>query len=113
MSVCVAGDIVGATDYNRLVLRDVWRVESPTLWLQYHAAKAEVQFQMQRTNHSHLAALRTRLQEAYRRIPEMQVDSSINEVFLLHGTRPDILFKVLSNGLIEGFCGGKFGQVRL
>jgi len=40
----------------------------------------------------------------------MSVDSQLNEVFLLHGTKPDLLFKILSNGLVEGFCGGIFGQ---
>ena len=41
----------------------------------------------------------------------MSCDDSINEVFLLHGTKPDILYNLLSNGLVEGFSDGLFGQV--
>ena len=68
---------------------------------------------MQKCNTSSLQPLKTRLQAAYDKVQDMSCDTSINEVFLLHGTKPDILFNVLSNGLDEGFSDGLFGQVFL
>jgi len=54
--------------------------------------------------------LKTLLQSAYANVADMSCDESINEVFLLHGTKPEVLFNVLSNGLDEGFSDGLFGQ---
>ena len=98
-------------DYSELKLRYAWRVEHPTKWTQYAAAKVEVQSQMKRCSTPHHRRLRTALQNAYEAVPEMSCDDSINEVFLLHGTKPDILYNLLSNGLVEGFSNGLFGQV--
>jgi hypothetical protein len=41
---------------------------------------------------------------------EEPVDSSLNEVFLLHGTKPEALHAVLANGPSEKFSDGLFGQ---
>uniref|UniRef100_A0A7S4B746 Poly [ADP-ribose] polymerase n=1 Tax=Chrysotila carterae TaxID=13221 RepID=A0A7S4B746_CHRCT len=101
-------DVVSRKKYSGLVLRRAWRVESPILWMQYMAAKFEVGQQMRSC--PSLRPLSTKLQQAHEGIDEMSVDSQLNEVFLLHGTKPDLLFKILSNGLVEGFCGGIFGQ---
>ena len=79
------------------------------MWMQYIAAQGEVAQQMKSC--PSLPPISTKLQQAYRGIDEMAVDSNLNEVFLLHGTKPDLLFKVLSNGLDEGFSDGNFGQV--
>ena len=38
------------------------------------------------------------------------VDASINELFLLHGTKPDALVSVLTNGPSDKFSDGLFGQ---
>merc|ERR1712007_95058 len=37
-------------------------------------------------------------------------ERSVNEVFLLHGTKPENVLKVLHNGLNERFSGGLFGK---
>lgn len=39
-----------------------------------------------------------------------RLDASINETFLLHGTKPESLLTVLSNGLSEKFSDGLFGE---
>jgi len=107
------GQDASGGDYTQLELRRAWRVEHPANWMQYTAAKVEVQSQMQRCNTSRLRSLKTALQKAYAAVPEMACDAGINEVFLLHGTKPEILYDVLSNGLVEGFSGGLFGQGQL
>lgn len=38
------------------------------------------------------------------------LDVSVNEVFLLHGTKPENVLAILQNGLNERFSGGLFGN---
>lgn len=38
----------------------------------------------------------------------LQVDASINEKLLMHGTRPECLRRILTSGLDEKICGGAF-----
>lgn len=53
--------------------------------------------------------IREELAQATQQLP-LPVSKEINEGFLLHGTKPDTVKKILSDGLNERFSGGLFGH---
>jgi hypothetical protein len=87
--------------YSRLSLRCAWRVENPDVWRTYSAGKKRVMGV--RAQGERIPRLHCALDEASCKIGEL--DASINEVRLLHGTKPGVLESLLRNGMNERFSG--------
>ena len=103
----------GSFPGKSLHLAQAWRVENPQLWTQYVAARDAVRSQLEQVKRRGVSVptLRTELHPKTRAMPRDEtVDASINELFLLHGTKPDALVSVLTNGPSDKFSDGLFGQ---
>ena len=106
----------------KLELATAWRIEHDMLWDKYNSAKRQVKADMdilaepQNINgfqHKRVRGLtdeELKTASAAGGLPG-PLDDEVNERILLHGTRPETLLKVLSQGLNERFCstGGLFG----
>lgn len=94
-------------------LKAAWRIENSSLFNKYSLEKQR------------LRSMRSVWQQARTRCPSVRVrsewfnalktlpgelDQSINELYLSHGTKPDIVQSVMSGGLNERFSGGIFGH---
>jgi hypothetical protein len=101
-------------DYKGFRLACAWRIQHPGLWGKYA---------MERENMRSIEA--TALRESGIDIPSVDIrseyksmkaalpanlDESINEVFLSHGSKPESISAILSGGLNERFSGGMFGN---
>jgi hypothetical protein len=53
--------------------------------------------------------INTALQAAASRLPA-SLRASVNEAYLLHGTSPEVVLSLLSDGVNERFSGGIFGH---
>eukprot|EP00397_Hematodinium_sp_SG-2012_P006323 GEMP01006352.1.p1 GENE.GEMP01006352.1~~GEMP01006352.1.p1 ORF type:complete len:531 (+),score=114.04 GEMP01006352.1:1742-3334(+) len=100
--------------HNSFHLGCAWRLEHPGLWAKYaaelHNLKT-IEFPDLRTHKIPIlkVKLRTKFYDAYKALPQA-LDTDVNEVMLLHGTKPDTVLKILSGGMNERFSGGIFGN---
>lgn len=93
-------------------LGQAWRIENPGIWAKYAAERERLK--------SAVAALprgqrtpKAKLREVFwKALGHMSngLDADVNELYLMHGTKPDILMSVVSGGLNERFSGGNFGH---
>ena len=117
----------GRQSGKSLSLAAVWRIENPGLWKQYVVARDAVAEDCKRLRilsglsflaRDAVAKLQTELQPKLKKVlaayTNEWLDESINETFLLHGTKPEVLLSdtasLLSNGPNEKFSGGLFGE---
>jgi hypothetical protein len=96
--------------YQNLKVHCAWRFESLNRWIAYQSKKAILAQDCKRVGTAKLRVLNTPLDETGRKLPG-GLDASINEKFLLHGTRPEHLLAVLQNGLNDRMSksSGMFG----
>ena len=121
------GPWCGRQSGKSLSLAAVWRIENPGLWKQYVVARDAVAEDCKRLRilsglsflaRDAVAKLQTELQPKLKKVlaayTNEWLDESINETFLLHGTKPEVLLSdtasLLSNGPNEKFSGGLFGE---
>jgi hypothetical protein len=99
-------DHKGIVDYTSLVFVCAWRLENPSLWGKYQFARGQVRFDLNAVGHRRAGNLQTRqaLLTATSKLPG-KMDSSINEVYALHGTSPAVLLSVMQNGINERYSG--------
>eukprot|EP00966_Prymnesium_polylepis_P198854 4608806-Prymnesium_polylepis.1 len=102
---------------KRLQLAAAWRIENPRLWKQYLSARdsvAEEVKQLYAKYKLHRKPLKTKLDaklQEFRHAAKEAFDvPDAKETFLLHGTKPEVLLTVLSNGPSDKFSGGLFGE---
>jgi len=99
----------------------VWRIENPSLWKQYAAAREMVITELARLQQSGASAVMRamraastndglRCQQFQRKVQEEALNKEANEQFLLHGTKPESLETILTNGPSEKFSAGLFGE---
>lgn len=97
--------------YTKLELEHVWRIEDPFKWQSYMSSKETVRQQLlfQRRCLS-CQPEPTKLDGICSLLPA-SLDLEVNEKFLLHGTKPQIVIDVLQHGLNEKYStiGGLFG----
>eukprot|EP00931_Biecheleriopsis_adriatica_P115204 TRINITY_DN91026_c0_g1_i1.p1 TRINITY_DN91026_c0_g1~~TRINITY_DN91026_c0_g1_i1.p1 ORF type:complete len:898 (-),score=120.32 TRINITY_DN91026_c0_g1_i1:30-2375(-) len=106
----VGRDVQEHGKYRRLVLARAWRIENPRLWRRYATERQSIQEEINtRSIRLPKAKVRTELSEALKQLPEKLL-SEVNEVRLLHGTAPETVLTLLSNGPNERFSGGLFGS---
>ena len=99
--------------YNSLKLASAWRVHHPNMSRKYEAAKASVEQNMSLltskgliVHGEELPGMPTLTQAA---AAGFSLTSATNERFLLHGTSPDVLLAILTNGLNERYSGSNAG----
>jgi len=98
-------------EYSRFRLACAWRLEHPGLWAKYAAEVLNlktIEFPALKNRFPKMK-LRNAFYEAYKSLPP-ELDGEINEVMLLHGTKPDTVLKILSGGMNERYSGGIFGN---
>lgn len=116
----VAGGTLGgrdqrtALDYSGFTLAHAWRVQHLGLWGKYAMERENLKkFELPSLESSGIQVpqidLRPKFVDMARKLPA-ELDTSINEVYLSHGTRPESLLAILSGGLNERFSGGLFGN---
>jgi hypothetical protein len=94
----------------------VWRVENPRLWKEYASQRESVAVSLKQLQIKYNLPSRrctTDLEpklESFCDITTESLQNAVNEVFLLHGTKPEVLLTILSNGLSDKFSGGLFGE---
>jgi len=91
-----------------------WRLQHPGLWAKYAAERENirsVEMPSLESNGIRVPAVKIRqpFEEMKKRLPG-NLDSSINELYLVHGTRPESILAILAGGLNERFSGGLFGS---
>jgi len=98
--------------YSRLGLAAAWRVENPWQWDRYAVERSGLQSLAALARFPRVA-LRPELLEATARLEAGAgaggLLSAVNEVWLLHGTRPETVVPILSGGMNERFSDGHFG----
>eukprot|EP00927_Polykrikos_kofoidii_P066819 TRINITY_DN62380_c0_g1_i1.p1 TRINITY_DN62380_c0_g1~~TRINITY_DN62380_c0_g1_i1.p1 ORF type:complete len:539 (-),score=52.91 TRINITY_DN62380_c0_g1_i1:158-1774(-) len=103
-----------ALDYTDFAPYCAWRLQHPGLWGKYAMERENIR-------KLEVASLRSegidlpdaRLRQPFQDMARMlqgEVDGSINEVYLSHGSKPESLLAILSGGLNERFSGGLFGN---
>lgn len=123
--------------YRRLNLKKAWRVENALLWRKYDTERANMkELSKSRLRQMPTVHIRPELAESTRALP-YPVCTEVNEVFLLHGTKPETAWcsashiqaadaacksvrslfltmaevkHILNDGLNERFSGGLFGS---
>jgi hypothetical protein len=96
--------------YDGIKVARIWQVQS---WRnqQYTMARDFVKRRVMSRKDLVVDPVRTELDQFHSyACPDLVLDSSINEKLLFHGTKPDTVVPILTNGLNERFCGGLFGQ---
>ena len=98
--------------YEKLRLAAAWRIQNPALWSRFMAGKAKVR----RDVHSLQKlgkglpkrggpGLPLRLHERAKMLPGAALDDEVKETMLMHGTKPQFLLDILSNGPNERYRG--------
>merc|ERR1719433_713043 len=100
--------------YSGLRLACAWRIEHPGLWGKYGAELWNMRSNdLQVLRESGLDVPRIKIRQAMfdatKNLPG-ELDPDINEVYLSHGTKPETVLSILSQGCNERFSGGKFGH---
>ena len=96
--------------YSALKLVRAWRVEHDDLHAAYRVACRRVQSLSAQAplRKDRKARIRRELYAASQALP-WELDKSVNEVRLLHGTRPELVLSILHNGMNERFAGSSAG----
>jgi len=105
-------DVVHHGHYSRLELALAWELENPNLWRRFDAECSQIQASL-RERRVELPwqlsmTIRRELKDATMKLPG-ELRGGINEVRLLHGTKPETLLGILANGVNERFSSGLFG----
>mmetsp|Transcript_56283 Transcript_56283/g.131160 ORF Transcript_56283/g.131160 Transcript_56283/m.131160 type:complete len:254 (-) Transcript_56283:219-980(-) len=103
-------DVLRPGRYRRLELATAWRIEHPRLWRKYAVERQSVAEQLQQLPEKPpRLQLRPVFSKAGAELPD-KLMTEVNEVRLLHGSKPEKILSLLDNGLNERFSGGKFGH---
>ena len=95
--------------YSRLELACAWRLEHPKLWDRYVSGQQQIQEQLARLRRNGAALSSLGLKTDRAHLPG-GMNAEANERVLMHGTKPDMLLSILSNGPNEHFSRGIFGH---
>lgn len=103
--------------YSRLELAGAWRVENRSLYAEYASKKNSLRGVMKglqtRGFREPRVNLKAPLQEAMQHLEPESFDETVREVLVLHGTRYDILSRILHEGFnpnLAGIHGAMFGK---
>ena len=98
--------------YDQLRLLAAWRVQNPALWSRYTAGKAKIRRDVHNLQKLGKGlpkrggpGLPLRLHDRAKALPGERLDDEIRETMLMHGTKPQFLLDILSNGPNERYSG--------
>mmetsp|Transcript_2136 Transcript_2136/g.4832 ORF Transcript_2136/g.4832 Transcript_2136/m.4832 type:complete len:628 (+) Transcript_2136:143-2026(+) len=86
----------------------VWQITSESCNNLYHMQREALARRLRRSS-VNLHSEETHLSQFHSLLP-VDLDTSVNEVMLLHGTKPEHVQDILSHGLNERLCSGIFGH---
>lgn len=100
--------------HSSLEFQNAWRIQHPNCWFMYQCSLNKVRSEIhdiQKAGHrfSRLV-VRGDLERATDSLP-CKVDRSVNETYLLHGTNPATILKILQAGMNERYSGANAGTV--
>ena len=103
---------------KKLKLQRAWKIENPKTQEIYVSARKGVETEVARLRkhfgeRSKMPKYKSGLanaSDAICRASGDELNESINETFLLHGSKPETLATMLANGVNEKFSGGLFGE---
>ena len=98
-------DVKDTRPYDRLSLARAWRVHHPSNMQKYQGGHQSIRTDMERIREQSLVKPQkessdsavNNIKDAFSKV--LPLDETINEALLLHGTSPDNLLSMLSNGL--------------
>jgi hypothetical protein len=94
--------------YSRLDVHCAWRIEHPGLWGRFASERIMMAQQLQRAGRTCHEDVETKLAKAATSLPG-KVSDQVHETWLLHGSKPDVLLTILSNGLNDRVTSGRGG----
>jgi len=103
-------------DHTKLSLKCAWRIENPTLFDKYRSERKDLQNFMKNRAYRKDPNIRQPFQDlaVQRDAPDagllQQLDNSVNEVYLAHSTKPEVLVSIFHTGFNERYSGGLFGH---
>jgi hypothetical protein len=101
-------------DYSGFKLSNAWRLQHFGLWGKYAMERENMKkFELPTLEGNGIQLPSLQLRRQYNiMISEMpaQLDPSLHEVYLSHGSKPESVLAILSGGLNERFSGGLFGK---
>ena len=103
----------GHPNYKGLKLLAAWRNENIPEWEKYIAQKKRIEREMARLQQAKVrASVDTRLKQVPGGVGDLPgaLNPLINETYLLHGTKSETVFDILSSGTNKNFSGGLFGE---
>jgi len=116
----VLGGSLGGRDqrtrlnYSTLDLAHAWRIQHNGLWGKYAMERENIRtLEIPSLVASGISMPHVDLRECFQKMMKAlpaELDSTINEVFLSHGSKPESVLPILSGGLNERFSGGLFGN---
>eukprot|EP00397_Hematodinium_sp_SG-2012_P001881 GEMP01001886.1.p1 GENE.GEMP01001886.1~~GEMP01001886.1.p1 ORF type:complete len:1368 (-),score=321.68 GEMP01001886.1:945-5048(-) len=89
--------------YSSLWMVGAWRVENPVVWRKYSVERQNTEYLLRENNlQVQDPKIRSQMADSTAGL-EAELDSSFNEVYLLHGTSPSSVLPILSEGVNERF----------
>lgn len=124
MAAFTAGFALGGTlggrdqrtllDYDSLTPYCAWRLQHPGLWGKYAMERENLRkFDVAGLQANKRPLPCPRVRQPFVDMAAMlpgNLDDGLNEVYLSHGSKPEIILAILSGGLNERFSGGLFGN---
>eukprot|EP00397_Hematodinium_sp_SG-2012_P000721 GEMP01000722.1.p1 GENE.GEMP01000722.1~~GEMP01000722.1.p1 ORF type:complete len:1036 (+),score=254.44 GEMP01000722.1:216-3323(+) len=98
-------DVTEKGTYSQLDLVGVWRVENPGLWRNYAVERGNIKSTITRRGLKiPKFALRDGLNDVLQKLPGFsQLFTECNETYLIHGTGPENILSITTNGVNERF----------
>lgn len=104
----VGRDVIVKEKYKNLAPVFGWKITAPSRLAKFNIAKQEVAENIDSLKKfAGMPAVETKFDKS---ASSYNLDASVNEKFLLHGTKPETLLTILQNGLNERFSRGVFGN---
>eukprot|EP00746_Dinoflagellata_sp_MGD_P164367 gnl/MRDRNA2_/MRDRNA2_92958_c0_seq1.p1 gnl/MRDRNA2_/MRDRNA2_92958_c0~~gnl/MRDRNA2_/MRDRNA2_92958_c0_seq1.p1 ORF type:complete len:560 (+),score=118.68 gnl/MRDRNA2_/MRDRNA2_92958_c0_seq1:151-1680(+) len=94
--------------YSGLEVHCAWRIEHQGLWRRFASERVMMAQQLQRAGPKYQEAVETKLSTTASGLPG-ETNDQVHETWLLHGSRPDVLLTILSNGLNDRVTSGQGG----
>lgn len=102
-----------AGSYSSFRLGQAWRIENRGVFAKYAAERQRLKSVIAACKAQGKRAPRAMVREVFwKALGNMTtgLESDVNELYLTHGTKPDVVLSVISGGLNERYSGGIFGH---
>jgi hypothetical protein len=106
----VSGPLVYHRNYSDMEMYCAWQISHPNKQMIYNFNKEQVKVEMQQCEMAgHTRDLQNQIRQTIRteRVPKpdtIELDEEANEVFLMHGCKPEVIPFILQSGLNQNLC---------